>query len=159
MVGILSYHLAIESSHQGRSERKILLVGISIEGVRRIETSPLLCPSAHITRLVTTIWDRDTCLWLCYWGSSYSTGASSGISQWDIVWHSSQVSHLWQINVLHCASLSTMEALHFGEGNNHPQRPPTPSVHTDIREVTERSPSEAVHISATVSFEHQVQEG
>ena len=52
-----------------------------------------------------------------------------------------------------------MEALHFGEGNDHPHRPPTPVVHADIREVTERSPSEVVHISTIVSFEHQVQEG
>ena len=51
-----------------------------------------------------------------------------------------------------------MEALNFGEGNNHPYRPSTPEVHTDTREVAERSPSEVVHISATVSFEHQVQE-
>jgi len=27
-----------------------------------------------------------------------------------------------------------MEALHFGEGNNHPNRPPAPAVHTDARE-------------------------
>ena len=52
-----------------------------------------------------------------------------------------------------------MEALHFEEGNNHPHRPPAPAVHTDTREVAERSPSEVVHISATVTFEHQVQEG
>jgi hypothetical protein len=30
-----------------------------------------------------------------------------------------------------------MEALHFGEGNDHPHRPLTPTVHTDIREVVE----------------------
>jgi hypothetical protein len=47
-----------------------------------------------------------------------------------------------------------MEALHFGNGNNHTHRPPTPTVHTDIREVAERSPSKVVHILATVSFEH-----
>ena len=52
-----------------------------------------------------------------------------------------------------------MEALRFGEGNDHPYRPPTPVVHTDTWEVTERLPSEVVHISTTVSFEHQVQEG
>ena len=52
-----------------------------------------------------------------------------------------------------------MEALHFGEGNNHPHRPPTPAVHADTREVTERSPLEVVHISTAVSFEYQVQEG
>ena len=34
-------------------------------------------------------------------------------------------------------ALSTMEALHFGEGNNHPHRPPAPAVHTDTREVAE----------------------
>ena len=51
-----------------------------------------------------------------------------------------------------------MEALHFGEGNGHPHRPLTPIFHIDAREVVERSPSEVVHISATVSFEHQVQE-
>ena len=51
-----------------------------------------------------------------------------------------------------------MEALHFGEGNDHRHRPQTPIVHTDTREVTERSPLEVVHISKTVSFEHQVQE-
>ena len=27
--------------------------------------------------------------------------------------------------------------LHFGEGNDHPQRPSTPAVHADTREVTE----------------------
>ena len=37
-----------------------------------------------------------------------------------------------------------MEALNFGEGNDHPHRPSTPAVHIDIREVTERSPSEVV---------------
>ena len=47
-----------------------------------------------------------------------------------------------------------MEALHFGKGNSHPHRPLTPVVHTDTREVAERSPSEVVHIPATVSFEH-----
>ena len=47
----LSYHLALESSHQGRSESKIILVGNSTEGVCRIETSPMLCPNAHITDL------------------------------------------------------------------------------------------------------------
>jgi hypothetical protein len=47
-----------------------------------------------------------------------------------------------------------MEALHFGKGNNHPHRPPTLIVHTDIREVAEQFPSEVVHIPATVSFEH-----
>ena len=52
-----------------------------------------------------------------------------------------------------------MEALHSGEGNSHPHRPPTPAVHTDTREVAERFPSEVVHISATISFEHQVQKG
>ena len=52
-----------------------------------------------------------------------------------------------------------MEALHFGEGNDHPQIPLTPIVHIDTREVTEWSPSEVVHISTTVSFEYQVQEG
>jgi hypothetical protein len=52
-----------------------------------------------------------------------------------------------------------VEALHFGEGNDHPRKPLTPAVHTDIKEVVERSPSEVVHITATVSFEHQVQEG
>ena len=52
-----------------------------------------------------------------------------------------------------------MEALHFGEGNDHPHKPSAPTIHTDIREVIERSPSEVVHISTIVSFEHQVQEG
>jgi hypothetical protein len=47
-----------------------------------------------------------------------------------------------------------MEALHFGKGNGHPHRPPTPAVHIDTREVGERSPSEVVHIPAKVSFEH-----
>jgi len=49
-----------------------------------------------------------------------------------------------------------MEALHFGEGNDHPNRPPTPAVHTDAREVAERSQSGMVHILATVPFEYQV---
>ena len=52
-----------------------------------------------------------------------------------------------------------MEALHFGEGDNHPHIPLTLAVHTDTREVLERSPSEVVHISAKISFENQVQEG
>ena len=52
-----------------------------------------------------------------------------------------------------------MEALQFGEGNHHPHKPPSPAVHIDTREVAERSPSEVVHISTTVSFEQQVQEG
>ena len=52
-----------------------------------------------------------------------------------------------------------MEALHFGEGNNHPHRTPTLAVHIDTREVAERLPSKVVHISIAVSFEHQVQEG
>ena len=43
-------------------ERKILLVKISIEGIRRIETSPSLCPSAHITKIATTISYQDICL-------------------------------------------------------------------------------------------------
>ena len=79
-VVILSYHLALESSHQGRSESKILLVRTLKEGVHRIEKSPLFYASTHFTRLATAIWDQDRCLWLCYWGSSYSTGTSSGIS-------------------------------------------------------------------------------
>ena len=52
-----------------------------------------------------------------------------------------------------------MEALHFGEGNDHPHIPLTPTVHIDTREVVERSPLEVVHISATFSFKHQVKEG
>ena len=51
-----------------------------------------------------------------------------------------------------------MEALHFGEGDNHPHKTLTPAVHIDTREVVERSPSKVVHISAKISFEHQVQE-
>ena len=84
--------------------------------------------------------------------SPYSTRASNGISQWDTVRHSLQISHLWQRNVFHCIGLPTMEALHFGEGNEHPHRPPTLAVHADIREVTEWSPSEVVHISIAVSM-------
>ena len=49
-----------------------------------------------------------------------------------------------------------MEALHFGEGNGHPHRPPTLVIHTDTREVAERFPSEVVRISTTLSFEHQI---
>ena len=30
-----------------------------------------------------------------------------------------------------------MEELHFGEGNSHPHRPPTPAVHIDPREIAE----------------------
>ena len=52
-----------------------------------------------------------------------------------------------------------MEALNFGEGKNHPHRLRTSVVHIGAREVAKRSPSEVVHISATFSFEHQVQEG
>ena len=52
-----------------------------------------------------------------------------------------------------------MEALHFGEGNDHPHTPLTPAIHIDTREVTEQSPSELVHISTIVSFERQVEEG
>jgi len=50
----------------------------------------------------------------------------------------------------------TMEALHSGEGNDHPHRPLTPVVHIDPREIVESSPSEVVHILATVPFEYQV---
>jgi hypothetical protein len=52
-----------------------------------------------------------------------------------------------------------MEALRFGKGNGHPHKPPTPTIHTDTREVAKRSPSEVVHKSAIVSSEHQLQEG
>ena len=52
-----------------------------------------------------------------------------------------------------------MEELHFGEVNNHPHRTPALVVHIDTRDVVERFPSKVVHISATISFEHQVQEG
>ncbi|MCY6525152.1 hypothetical protein, partial [Actinobacillus pleuropneumoniae] len=58
----------------------------------------------------------------------------------------------------HCAGLPKMEALHFGEGNGYPHKPPTPTVHTDKREVAERLASEMVHICAIVPFKHQVQE-
>jgi len=47
-----------------------------------------------------------------------------------------------------------MEALHYGEGNGHPYRPPTSIVHIDTREVAERSPLEMVHLFATIPFEH-----
>ena len=47
-----------------------------------------------------------------------------------------------------------MEALHYGKGNGHPHRPPTPAVHTNTREVAKRLPLEMVHIHATVPFEH-----
>ena len=52
-----------------------------------------------------------------------------------------------------------MEAVHFGEGNNHPYRSLAPAVHINTREVAEWLPSEVVHIPTVVSFEHQVQEG
>lgn len=143
-VGILSYHLALVSSHKGRSERKFLFVRISTKGIQRVETSPLVCTISHITRLVTTIWDRDKCLWLWYWGNPYSIGASSGISQWDTFRHSPEVSHLWWRDVFNYASLPTMEALHFREGNGHPHRPPALVVHTNTRKVAEWSPWEVV---------------
>jgi len=47
-----------------------------------------------------------------------------------------------------------MEALHYGRGKNHPHRPLTPAVHTDTREVVERSPSKMTYMLATVPFEH-----
>lgn len=50
-VGIFSYHLALESSHQGRSERKIILVWVSTENIQRVEISPLLDTSARILDL------------------------------------------------------------------------------------------------------------
>ena len=50
-----------------------------------------------------------------------------------------------------------MKALHYGEGNVHPHRPPTFAVHTYIREFVEQFPSEMVHILATIPFE--IQEG
>ena len=50
-----------------------------------------------------------------------------------------------------------MEALHFGEGNDHPHSSSTATIHTDGREVVELLPSEVVHIPATVPFEYQVQ--
>ena len=52
-----------------------------------------------------------------------------------------------------------METLHYEEENDHQHRPLTLVVHTNTREVAELSPSEVVHIYATLSFEHQVQEG
>jgi len=52
--------------------------------------------------------------------------------------------------------MSSLEALHYGEGNDHPHRPPTSTVHIDTKEVIEQSPSEIVHLFAIVPFEHQV---
>jgi len=47
-------------------------------------------------------------------------------------------------------------SINFGEGNGDPHRPPAPVVHIDIRKVAELSPSEVVHIPATVPFEYQI---
>jgi len=52
-----------------------------------------------------------------------------------------------------------MKTLHFEEGNDDQHKPPTLVVHTNTREDAKPSPSEMVEISATVPFEHQVQEG
>jgi hypothetical protein len=52
-----------------------------------------------------------------------------------------------------------MEALQFGKGNDHPHRPSTLTVHTYIREITERSPLEVVHIPATVHFNIKYKKG
>ena len=52
-----------------------------------------------------------------------------------------------------------MEALHFGKGNRHPHKPPTPAVHTDKRELIERSPSEVVHIPATFHLNIKYKKG
>ena len=49
-----------------------------------------------------------------------------------------------------------MEALHFGEGDSHPHKPPAPAVHIEAREVAKLLPSEVVHILATIPFEYQV---
>ena len=153
-VGVLSYHLAFKSSHQGRSESKVFLVQNPIASFCWVEASPLLCISAHITILAATIWDWDGHLQLCYWCSSYSAGASSGLPQWDTFRHSPKVSHLRQRNVFHYAGLPLMESLHSREGNGHPHRPLTLAVHIDIREVAEWLPSEMVHLLTTVPSEH-----
>jgi hypothetical protein len=47
----------------------------------------------------------------------------------------------------------------FWERKRSSTQTTNPIVHTNTREVAERSPSKVVHIYATVSFEHQVQEG
>ena len=78
-VGVLSYHLAFKSSHQGKRKKKSSLIRNPIESACWVEAAPLLCTSAHITRPATTIWDWDRCLRLYYWCSSYSIGASSGL--------------------------------------------------------------------------------
>jgi hypothetical protein len=47
-----------------------------------------------------------------------------------------------------------MEALHFGEENDHPHKPLTLVVHRDIRKVSKLLPLEMVHIPTKVPFEH-----
>ena len=47
-----------------------------------------------------------------------------------------------------------MEALHDGEGNGHPHRPPTLAVHMDRREVAECLPSEMIHLPTIVPYKH-----
>jgi len=47
-----------------------------------------------------------------------------------------------------------MEALHYGEGDDHPYQSPISSVYTDIREVPKQSPSEVVYISTTTPLEY-----
>lgn len=49
-----------------------------------------------------------------------------------------------------------MEELNSGEGNGHPHKPPTSTVHTDTKEVAEQFPLEMVHLFAAVPFEHYV---
>jgi hypothetical protein len=54
-VGVLSYHLAFESSHQGRSERKVFWSESQQKEFSKLKHHLFLCTSAHITRPATTI--------------------------------------------------------------------------------------------------------
>jgi hypothetical protein len=72
--------------------------------------------------------------------SDYAIGEVLTQQGHPVAYHSATLSESIPLMTKKCiplCRLATMEALHFGEGNDHPHRPPTPIVHTDTREVAE----------------------
>jgi hypothetical protein len=57
MLGFSHITWPLSQVTKGGAKAKFFWSEISTEDVHRIETSPLLCSSAHITRLATTIRD------------------------------------------------------------------------------------------------------
>ena len=56
--------------------------------------------------------------------------------------------------IFRCVGLSSMEALHSREGNDHPHKQPNSTVNINTREVVEGSASEMVQLLAAVPFKH-----